>query len=119
MARSGFYLDKQNNKLMGVCAGIADYTGTDVFLIRLITVLLLFLTGGVVILIYLLIGLLADRKPLDRAAAMPISQEASPFAVEELRATLSQLEQRVRELEAHYTSRSASLAREIDRLRDE
>src|SRR5690242_15527425 len=35
--RSGksFYLDKSNGKLMGVCAGIADYTGWDATLIRI------------------------------------------------------------------------------------
>ena len=30
-----FYLDKQNGKWMGVCAGIADYTGVDVTLVRI------------------------------------------------------------------------------------
>ena len=30
--RTRFYRDKANGKLMGVCAGIADYTGFDVTL---------------------------------------------------------------------------------------
>ncbi len=30
-----FYLDKRNGKIMGVCSGIADYTGIDVTLIRI------------------------------------------------------------------------------------
>ncbi len=30
--RTRFYLDKQNRKWSGVCAGIADYTGIDVTL---------------------------------------------------------------------------------------
>ncbi len=41
--RTKFYLDKQNAKWMGVCAGIADYTGVDVTLVRLGMILLLFL----------------------------------------------------------------------------
>ena len=28
--RTKFYRDKINGKIMGVCAGIADYTGVDV-----------------------------------------------------------------------------------------
>ncbi len=30
-----FYLDKENKKWKGVCAGIADYTGIDVTVIRI------------------------------------------------------------------------------------
>ena len=30
-----FYLDKRHGKVMGVCAGIANYTGLDVTLVRL------------------------------------------------------------------------------------
>ena len=33
--RTKLYRDKQNAKLMGVCAGIADYTGVEVKWVRL------------------------------------------------------------------------------------
>ena len=33
-SRTRFYRDKRRGKLMGVCAGIADYTGFDVNLVR-------------------------------------------------------------------------------------
>ena len=33
--RTSFYRDKQNAKLMGICAGIADYTGVNAMWIRL------------------------------------------------------------------------------------
>ena len=33
--RTKFYRDKINGKIMGVCAGIADYTGVDVLWVRL------------------------------------------------------------------------------------
>ena len=33
-SRTRFYRDKRNGKVMGVCAGIADYTGFDVSLVR-------------------------------------------------------------------------------------
>jgi phage shock protein C len=40
-----FYLDKQNAKWKGVCAGISDYTGVDVLWVRLGAVILT-LAGG-------------------------------------------------------------------------
>ncbi len=37
--RTTLYRDKHNGKLMGVCSGIADYTGVNVFWIRLVVFL--------------------------------------------------------------------------------
>ena len=31
-SRTRFYRDKRNGKVMGICAGIADYTGFDISL---------------------------------------------------------------------------------------
>ena len=39
-SRTKFYLDKQNAKWSGVCAGIADYSGIDVLWVRVGAVLL-------------------------------------------------------------------------------
>ena len=44
-SRTKFYRDKQNGKLAGVCAGIADYTGIDPTIVRVVSVVLLFATG--------------------------------------------------------------------------
>ncbi len=46
-----FYLDKQNAKWMGVCAGIADYTGIDVTVIRIGMVVAMFMGSGAPLLI--------------------------------------------------------------------
>ena len=43
--RTKFYLDKQNKKWLGVCSGIADYTGLDVTLVRIGLVVLTLLGG--------------------------------------------------------------------------
>ena len=45
-SRTRFYRDKQNGKVMGVCAGIADYTGFDVALVRICFLATVFLSGG-------------------------------------------------------------------------
>ena len=55
-----FRLDKQRGKLMGVSAGMADYFGVDVTLVRIAWVLGTLLGFGSLILIYIAIGLIAD-----------------------------------------------------------
>ena len=56
-----FVLNRREAKVMGVAAGIADYTGVDPLLIRLGFVALTLLTGPVVVLFYLLTGWLAPQ----------------------------------------------------------
>ena len=57
-----FLINRQDAKIMGVAAGIADYTGLDVLVVRLALVALLLLTGPVVVLLYLLTGWLAAER---------------------------------------------------------
>ena len=57
---SGFRLNKTQGKFMGVSAGIADYFGWDVTLVRLGWVVGTLLGFGSLILVYLAIGLIAD-----------------------------------------------------------
>lgn len=57
-----FLINRQDAKIMGVAAGIADYTGLDVLVVRLALVALLLLTGPVVLLLYLLTGWLAAER---------------------------------------------------------
>ena len=57
-----FLVNREQGKVMGVAAGIADFSGIDVLLIRLGLVAALLLTGPVVVLFYVLTGwLAADR----------------------------------------------------------
>jgi len=57
-----FLINRRDAKVMGVAAGLADYSGIDVLAIRLGLIALLLLTGPVVVLFYLLTGwLAADR----------------------------------------------------------
>ena len=62
-SRTKFYLDKQNKKFLGVCAGIADYTGIDVTVVRVGTVILALITSGWVIPAYFITAWLAPCKP--------------------------------------------------------
>ena len=57
-----FLINRRDAKIMGVAAGIADYSGIDVTIVRLALIAALLLTGPVVVLFYLLTGwLAADR----------------------------------------------------------
>ena len=58
-ASNAFRLNKSRGKIMGVCAGLADYSGIDLMLIRVLTVLLTLCGVGSTIILYLIVGLIA------------------------------------------------------------
>ena len=59
-APTRFRLNKTRGKFMGVSAGMADYFGWDVTLVRAAWVIGTLIGFGSLILIYLAIGLIAD-----------------------------------------------------------
>ena len=59
---SRFLLNRTQGKVMGVAAGLADWSGVDALLIRLGLVAALLITGPVVILFYVLTGWLASDR---------------------------------------------------------
>ena len=61
-SRTKFYLDKRHGKIMGVCSGIADYSGLDVTLVRIMLAGAVFMSGGSVLPLYFIAGIIAVRK---------------------------------------------------------
>ena len=57
-----FLINRSDANVMGVAAGLADYTGVDPTIVRLGIVAATLLTGPVMILIYVLAGLLAPAR---------------------------------------------------------
>lgn len=57
-----FLLNRADRKIMGVAAGLADWTGVDPFVIRLALVALTLVTGPLVIAAYLLTAWLAASR---------------------------------------------------------
>ena len=57
-----FLVNRRDAKVMGVGAGLADYTGIDPLIIRLGFVAATLITGPVMILFYILAGLLAPHQ---------------------------------------------------------
>lgn len=123
--RTKFYLDRRNRKYKGVCAGIADYTGFDVTLIRVGTVILTIMGGFPWTLIaYWLTAWLAQDKPREIAGDTPAETKfwqgvrASPGrSVRDVRSRFRDLDRRLADIETHVTSGNMSLANEIEKLR--
>ena len=57
-----FLVNREQGKIMGVAAGLADYTGVDVLIIRLALVAGLIFISPLVLLFYVLTGWLAGSR---------------------------------------------------------
>jgi phage shock protein C len=119
-----FYRDTQNKKLMGVCAGIADYTGVDVTLVRAGTILLTVLGTFMTVIAYYLVGFMAPKKPRELTYDTPEQTKfwqgvrASPArTVRDVRSRFRDIDRRLAEVETYVTSSNSRLAREIEQLR--
>ena len=121
--RTSFYLDKQNAKWLGVCAGIADYTGIDLTVVRVVTVLGTIFGSGALLIAYLIIAWMAPAKPLglyenaEDAKFWQGVRQSPSRSTRDVRAKFRDLDRRLADVETYYTSRNSSLADEIDSLR--
>ena len=121
--RTKFYLDKQNAKWLGVCSGMADYTGFDVMWIRFATVMLTLMTSGWTFVAYFVIAWLAQSQPKDlyvdeQDAKFWQGVRANPTrSTREVKSKFRDIDRRLADIETFYTSRNESLAAEIEKLR--
>ena len=122
--RTKFYLDKENRKWAGVCAGIADYTGIDVTIVRIAFIVAALMGSGFPILAYFIIAWMAPSKPRDLYAEDPEEKKfwqgvrASPRRTARVvRSRFRELDRRLADVEAYVTSSNSRLAREIEQLR--
>lgn len=123
--RTRFYIDKRNGKVMGVCAGIADYTGIDAIWVRVGMVMLTILGGFPwTVIAYLATGWLADDRPREFADSDPEETKfwqtvrAKPgHSIRDVRSRFRDIDRRLADVETHVTSNNSRLAREIEALR--
>lgn len=121
--RTRFYRDKINGKIMGVCAGIADFTGIDVVWVRVATFVSVWLTGGSTIPLYILIGMLAPKKPghlygnPDEQKFWQGVRQSPARTAREVRARFRDIDRRLADVEQFYVSSNPRLTAEIERLR--
>src|SRR4051794_25295579 len=123
-SRTRFYRDKRHGKVLGVCAGIADYTGFDVTLVRICMVAALFLSSGSIIPIYFIAGWISPDRPreldLDDREERKFWQgvRASPTrSARDIRSRFRDIDRRLADIESYVTTENRSLAREIEQLR--
>lgn len=121
--RTQFYLDKQNSKFLGVCAGVADYTGIDALWVRVGFVLTILCAFPSLFFVYFVVAWLAPKKPLglyenDEEAKFWQGTRANPRrSVNEIRCRFRDVNRRLADVELMVTSRNTRLAQEIDALR--
>lgn len=123
-SRTRFYRDKRNGKIMGVCAGIADYTGFDVALVRICFLAAVFMSGGSVLPFYFIAGWVAPTRPREFEYSDREERKfwqgvrASPArTARDIRSRLRDIDRRLADIESYVTTENRSLAREIDQLR--
>ena len=121
--RMTLYRDKYNAKLMGVCSGVADYTGINVFWVRLAAFMSIFFAGGWTIPAYFIAGMLLNKKP----AHLYKDQEEQKYwqgvrqspkrTAREIRSRFRDIDRRLADVETYYVSSNPRLTAEIERLR--
>ncbi len=123
-SRTKFYLDKRNGKVMGVCAGLADYTGFDVTLVRILLVLGIFMGGGALLPVYFIAGMVAQDKPRELQETNPEERKfwqdvrTSPGrTARDIKSRFRDIDRRLAQVEHYVTIENRSLAREIEQLR--
>lgn len=120
--RTKLYRDKHNAKLMGVCSGLADYTGIDAVWWRLGLVVLT-ITLGWPLLAYFAAGFILNKKPPhlyrdegEQKYWQRVRQSPHRTA-REIRAQFRDIDRRLAQVEAHYVESNPRLTAEIERLR--
>jgi len=121
--RKQLFRDREKGRILGVCAGLADYFGLDLGLTRIVTFLALLLFTPAMLLVYFALVLLLPVKPhseeiVDAAEqAFVKSVRSEPQAVlSQARHRFRELELRLQRLEKYVTSSSYNLDKEFESL---
>lgn len=122
--RSRLQRATEGAKVLGVCAGVADYFGFDRNVVRAVTVIgaLFFPTT---ILAYFILGFVLDQEPEQQPKVSPYQSElrrrvrSQPHStIHSQRHRFRELDRRLQKLEKYVTSKRFRLDREFDGLKD-
>ena len=121
--RTTLYRDSAHAKLLGVCSGIAEYTGVNRTWVRIGAVFLAFATQGMAIPAYLIAGIVLKKKPphlyrdkQEERYWQRVRQSPSRSA-REIRARFRDIDRRLADVETYYVSNNPRLTAEIEQLR--
>jgi phage shock protein C len=123
------YRDPINGKLSGVCAGLANYFGLEVWLVRIMVISAALLGGSfLVILAYLAMTFMIEKQPSRYVDELKSKQEHTlkqkpweqgqtpEFLLNTLESDFEKIERDVRNIEAYVTSDSFKVNREFKNM---
>ena len=126
--KTRFYIDKRHKKVAGVCAGLAEYFGWDVTMVRVGAVASMLVAGPFVPIAYVLTSWIAPARPAEVEQEMKLQDRDekefwrkvrnNPRATaRSVKLRFRDIERRLAHTEAYLTSPDKRLAREIEQLR--
>lgn len=121
--KTQLYRIPAEGRLSGVCAGFADYFNMDVTLIRVLTVIVAFVTGfSFVFLAYIILWLVLEVRPeslyedTEEETFWKETRKDPSYTATEIRRRFRDIERRTRDMEAYMTSKRFKLDRELRNL---
>lgn len=126
-----FYLDKENAKISGVCAGIADRFDWDTTVVRIVWVVATIFTGiWPMVVAYIMAAWLVDAKPqglgyhddgrysdaraeIDESRRATYQRQSRTWQFSDVKNRFDRVEGRLRTLEQVVTSREFQMDREL------
>ncbi|MGH8427280.1 MAG: envelope stress response membrane protein PspC [Gammaproteobacteria bacterium] len=119
------YRDPERGMIMGVCAGIADYFGWNLTLVRVVVVLTFFFWWGITLVVYVIMGFLLPKKPQglyetaeDETFWRGVRRSPSE-SFHDLRHRFRDIDLRMQRMEGYVTSNRYDLDRQFRDLEDE
>lgn len=123
------YRDPVNGKIGGVCAGVADYFGVEIWLVRILTVTAFLIgLGFFVIVAYIAAMLILEKMPPEEAKRTHQSKEhqmkqkpwqqgkSASALLADIDQEFDQMERSVAKMEAYVTSKEFELNRQFKKL---
>ena len=126
MNRNRLYRNPRRGMMFGVCAGIADYFGFDVTVVRVLVVVGSLFSFPLLVVAYFVLGFMLPRKPYDGPGTDddvydPVRRQARADPHDMLssaRHRFRELDSRLQRLEKYVTSNRFNLDREFRRLKE-
>lgn len=123
------YRDPVNGKVSGVCAGLANYFGLEVWLVRILVISAALLGGSfLVLLAYIAMTFMLEKQPIKYEESLKAKQEhklknkpweqgqSAESLLDTLEGDFNKMESTVRSMEAYVTSDSFKVNREFKNI---
>jgi phage shock protein C len=125
--------DPKRGKIAGVCAGLSDYFNMELWLVRIIFVSAVLLTGGPLFVVaYIAAWFILDvKKPVEHSTSQSNYANDDPLevkfkvwqkgepprrALQDLKERLTRVDTRLQDMERYVTSSEFTVSREINKL---